>query len=72
MTIILAIIIYGLGHIYLGFVRKGVVILIVGFAINIVLSYLFGWWGSLLVLPFWGWQLFDAYKTYRGIYKPKQ
>src|SRR5687768_7377227 len=40
LTMILAAILSGLGHIYLGFVKRGIIILIIGIVIWIVVSWL--------------------------------
>jgi TM2 domain-containing membrane protein YozV len=44
LTILLSVIIYGLGEIYLGVINRGVIILIVGVAVSL---------GASLLLPFY-------------------
>lgn len=62
LAVVLSIIIAGLGQIYLGRIKRGIVILIVGFVMSLVLSYIFGWIGILPTFAFWIWQIIDAYK----------
>jgi TM2 domain-containing membrane protein YozV len=60
LTIILSVIIYGLGQIYLGFVKRGIIILIAGFVATIVLSLFLPFYLSLpFLVAFWIWQIFD-------------
>ena len=68
ITMILAIVLGGIGHAYLGFVKKGLTIFIIGIGLGIGLYYLFGFWGTLATLAFYIWQIFDAYKTYKCLY----
>lgn len=67
---ILAVILSGLGHIYLGFVKRGIIILIIGIVIWIVVSWLipFGW---LIGITYWIWQIWDAYNHYKKL-KPHE
>jgi len=41
LTILLAVIVSGLGHIYLGFVKRGIIILVVGIALWITALFVF-------------------------------
>ena len=68
ITMILAIVLGGIGHVYLGFVKKGLIIFIIGIGLGIGLYYLFGFWGTLAAFAFYIWQIFDAYKTYKRLY----
>ena len=68
ITMILAIVLGGIGHVYLGFVKKGLIIFIIGIGLGIGLYYLFGFWGTLATLAFYIWQIFDAYKTCKRLY----
>jgi len=68
ITMILAIVLGGIGHAYLGFVKKGLIIFIIGIGLGIGLYYLFGFWGTLATLAFYIWQIIDAYKTYKRLY----
>jgi len=68
LTIVLAIIISGLGHLYLGFVNRGIIILILGFAIGIGVSMIVPFPYSLIfTAAYWIWQIYDAYKHYKKI-----
>jgi hypothetical protein len=71
LTIILAIIIAGVGHIYLGYKKRGVIILIARIAIWLAVillipfSFPFNWIiGLILGGGFWVWQLIDAVRLY--------
>ena len=72
ITIILAAILSGLGHIYLGFVKRGIAILIVGIVIWIAVSWVipvpFIW---LIGILYWLWQIWDAYNHYKRL-KPQE
>jgi TM2 domain-containing membrane protein YozV len=71
ITLILAFFIWGLGHIYLGFVKRGIIVLIVGFAIGIVLSIIVPFPYSLVLMWIYGiWNMYDAYKHYKKINPP--
>ncbi|HEY7080217.1 MAG TPA: hypothetical protein VH500_10980 [Nitrososphaeraceae archaeon] len=69
LTILLAVVIAGVGHIYLGYKKRGLIILIARIAIwlGVVwfvpfpLSLVFG---LILGGGFWIWQLIDAVKLY--------
>ena len=69
LTILLAVIVTGLGHIYLGFVKRGIIILVVGIAIWIIGELLFPERYGLLGIGgvFWIWQLWDVYKHYKKL-----
>jgi TM2 domain-containing membrane protein YozV len=66
ITILLASLVSGVGHIYLGFVKRGVIILILAFVLGFVVSVLLPFPLSFLVLLiYWIWQIYDAYKHYK-------
>src|SRR5687768_10944067 len=65
ITIILAVILSGLGHIYLGFVKRGIIILIIGIALWAVATWLIPVFGWILGVAYWIWQIYDAYKLYK-------
>ena len=69
LTILLAVIVSGLGHIYLGFFKRGIIFLVVGFAIWIIGDLLFPERYGLLGIggAFWIWQIWDAYKHYKKL-----
>jgi len=66
LTIILAIILSGLGHIYLGFVKRGIIILVIGIAIWATVSWLIPIFGWVIGIAYWIWQIYDAYKLYNA------
>ena len=72
LTIILAVLIAGLGHIYLGYKKRGVIILIVRIAIWLAIFLLIpfpmGWIiGPIFGGGFWLWQLIDVVRLYNRI-----
>ena len=68
LTIILSVIIIGLGQIYLGLIGRGLAILIAGFVGSIVLSIFLPLHLSLpIIIIFWAWQIFDAYNSYKKV-----
>lgn len=66
ITIVLAIVFSGLGHIYLGFVKRGIIILIIGIALWAVVSWLIPVFGWIIGVVYWIWQIYDAYKLYKS------
>lgn len=66
ITIILAVILSGLGHIYLGFIKRGIVILIIGIAIWAVVTWLIPVFGWIIGVAYWVWQIYDAYKIFKS------
>ncbi|HEY9399379.1 MAG TPA: hypothetical protein VIP29_05745 [Nitrososphaeraceae archaeon] len=69
LTIVLAVIIAGVGHIYLGYKKRGVIILIARIAIWLAVIWLlpfpFTWIiGLILGGGFWVWQLIDVVRLY--------
>ena len=68
LTILLSVIIYGLGEIYLGVINRGVIVLIVGVAISLGASLLLPFnIAALIIFAYWIWQLVDAYLQYRKL-----
>jgi TM2 domain-containing membrane protein YozV len=66
LTILLAFLVSGVGHIYLGFVKRGVIILILAFALGAIMSLLLPFpYDSLFLMIYWIWQMYDAYKHYK-------
>jgi TM2 domain-containing membrane protein YozV len=65
LTIILAVIISGVGHMYLGYVKRGIIILVIGITIWAITSWLipFGW---IIGIAYWIWQIYDVYKLYKS------
>jgi TM2 domain-containing membrane protein YozV len=66
ITILLAVLVSGVGHIYLGIVKRGIIILIVSFAIYIIAGMLFpepyNW---IIGGAYWIWQLVDVIRLYK-------
>lgn len=68
LTIVLSVIVYGLGEIYLGLIKRGLIILIAGYVGSIAISMLLPFYLSLpIIIVFWIWQIIDAYKSYNKI-----
>ncbi|RPJ28082.1 MAG: hypothetical protein EHM25_10440 [Nitrosopumilales archaeon] len=65
ITIILSLLVAGVGHIYLGVVKRGIYILIFGIVLLIIASWFvpspLSW---ALVIIYWIWQIVDAYRQY--------
>jgi TM2 domain-containing membrane protein YozV len=66
ITIILGFLLAGVGHIYLGFIKRGIIILIIGIAFGYIVSSLVPFPLSWLIIgPYWIWQLVDVYNIYK-------
>jgi len=61
LTIILSIILEGLGHIYIEQTKKGVIFVGIGLALWII-SFL-DLFTLVVAIPFWAWVLYDSYKN---------
>ena len=73
LTILLSVIIYGLGEIYLGVINRGVIVLIVGVAVSLGASLLLPFCiAALIIFAYWIWQLVDAYLQYRRLNIPRE
>ena len=73
LTILLSVIIYGLGEIYLGVINRGVIVLIVGVAVSLGASLLLPFYiAALIIFAYWIWQLVDAYLQYRKLNVPSE
>ena len=68
LTIILAILVAGVGHIYLGFIKRGIGILVIGIVLWIVASlhtrYRYLW---IIPIAYLVWQIIDAYIHYKKL-----
>jgi TM2 domain-containing membrane protein YozV len=69
LTIFLAVVIAGVGHIYLGYKKRGIIILIARIAIWLAVFWFIPFplsWviGPLLGGGFWIWQIIDAVRLY--------
>lgn len=72
ITIILSVVFAGLGHIYLEYKKRGVIILVARIAIWLVVIWFvpfpFNWVvGPIIGGGFWIWQLVDVIKLYNKI-----
>ncbi|MDW0120904.1 MAG: hypothetical protein QOK64_10340 [Nitrososphaeraceae archaeon] len=66
VTVLLGFLLAGVGHIYLGFIERGIIILIIGITFGYIVSsfvpFPLSW---LLIGPYWIWQLVDVYNLYK-------
>ena len=70
LTILLSVIIYGLGEIYLGLINRGVIVLIVGIGVSLAASLLLPFYiAAPIIFVYWVWQLVDAYQQYKKLNK---
>ena len=71
LTIILAILVAGVGHIYLGFIKRGIVILVIGIVLWIIASlhtrYPYMWYMWIIPIAYLVWQIIDAYIHYKKL-----
>ena len=60
LTIVLSIVLSGIGHIYIEQIKKGIIFIAVGFTLGVLM------WIELLLLiafvPFYAWVIYDSYK----------
>jgi len=60
LTIVLSIVLSGIGHIYIEQIKKGIIFIAVGFTLAVFM------WIELLLLipliPFYAWVIYDSYK----------
>jgi TM2 domain-containing membrane protein YozV len=64
--ILLAVLVSGVGHIYLGIIKRGIFILIIG----LVSWYLISWFvpfplSWVIFGAYWIWQIVDVYRIYK-------
>ncbi|HKQ21593.1 MAG TPA: hypothetical protein VJS91_06110 [Nitrososphaeraceae archaeon] len=68
LTIVLAVVISGVGHIYLGFVKRGITILIIGLVLYFTVPWFVPFpWSWIITFGYWIWQIWDAYKHYKKL-----
>jgi TM2 domain-containing membrane protein YozV len=72
LAILLSVIIYGLGEIYLGVINRGVIVLIVGVAVSLGALLLPFYIAAPIIFAYWIWQLVDAYLQYRKLNIPSE
>ena len=61
IAIILAVIIIGAGHLYIGKIKEGIVYFLAACIISFVLLGILWPFGGLVVLILWVWNIYDAY-----------
>ena len=63
---LLAVLVSGVGHIYLGFVKRGIIILIVAIVLAVTIPLFipmpYSW---IILIGYWLWQIYDAYMHYK-------
>jgi len=66
ITILLAVLVSGVGHIYLGYIKRGIIILIVAIilavSVPLFIPIPYSW---IILIGYWLWQIYDAYKHYK-------
>lgn len=66
ITILLAVVVLGMGHIYLGFVKRGITILVIGIVLAITATLFMPIPLSWIVISGYSvWQIVDAYRHYK-------
>ena len=71
LTILLSVIIYGLGEIYLGVINRGVIVLIVGVGVSLAASLLLPFYiAAPIIVAYRIWRLVDGYQQYRKLNIP--
>jgi TM2 domain-containing membrane protein YozV len=62
-AMIVAVFLSGVGHMIVGYLKRGILILIAGFALGFVSGFVLPFPIPLFVAPpFWLWQIYDLYK----------
>jgi len=51
---------------YLGYVKRGIIILIIAIALWTIVSWLIPVFGWIIGVAYWVWQIYDAYKLYKS------
>lgn len=62
LTMVLSFLLWGAGHIYLGFIKRGIIILLVGTGLSFLTVFLPWYFAFLPLYAYKIWQLIDAYK----------
>jgi len=69
ITILLAVLVSGVGHIYLGVIKRGIIILIIGLALWYIISWFVPFPLSWAIIgAYWIWQIVDVYQIYKKMY----
>ena len=68
LTIILAVLVPGSGHMYLGFIKRGITFLIFAFILGFATTVLMpDPLGTLVMIGFLLWGIYDAYVHYKNL-----
>ena len=68
LTILLAVVFWGIGHIYLGLVKRGITILVIGIVTFFVaLGFVPFPYGGLIMIGYWAWQIWDVHRRYKKL-----
>jgi TM2 domain-containing membrane protein YozV len=66
ITILLAVLVSGVGHIYLGIIKRGIFILIIGLALWYIIPLFVPFPLSWVIFGvYWIWQIVDVYRIYK-------
>lgn len=64
LAAVLSFLIVGLGQVYLGLIKKGIILFILAIVAGILMSVVVGW---ILWLIVWGYAVYDAYNSAQKI-----
>ena len=68
LTILLAVLIPGVGHMYLGFIKRGIILLIFALVLSFASSILMPFpLSSIIPIGYMIWQIYDAYVHYKRL-----
>jgi TM2 domain-containing membrane protein YozV len=68
ITILLAVLLPGAGHLYLDYIKRGIILLILTFVLSFGFSIFLPFPLSLVPIGiYYIWQIYDAYKHYKKI-----
>ncbi|MGE5685337.1 MAG: hypothetical protein ACM3ZS_09380 [Nitrososphaerota archaeon] len=72
LTILLSVLISGVGHMYLGFIKRGITILIFTIVIGYAAPGLIPMYGWIIVIGLWIWQIYDVSNHYEKLNPEEQ
>jgi TM2 domain-containing membrane protein YozV len=67
-ALVLGFFISGLGHMYLGEWSRGIMVLIIAFVLGGVAFYFFDYFGWVIIVLYWIWQMIDCWQTWKKKY----